>query len=76
MIIKRLKLGSRVLDPEEPPNQSTQIRQLALRCMEGYPCNSDVALLALNVALLVCVRHLISNQNLVYFFYSTSLHSL
>ena len=55
MTIERLGLGSSILDLGEPPNQSTKIRQLAFKCMEGCDSGSDVALLVLNVALLVCM---------------------
>lgn len=52
LIIERLRCDSYVLDPEEPPNQSTQIRKLALSYMQGPQSCSDVALLVQKAALL------------------------
>lgn len=56
MIVERLSCHPSLLDPEESPHESTQIRMFALSCMKGSQACSDAALLVKKAALLVCMQ--------------------
>jgi hypothetical protein len=70
LITERLGRGSSVPDPEERPNQSTQIRQLALSYMSKEEQRCQYVHLIINVRMVVCMR-----QSKI-FFCSACLHSL
>lgn len=52
LIVERLSCHPSLLDPEESPHESTQIRMFALSCMKGSQACSDAALLVKKAALL------------------------